>query len=549
MATIHIPTPLRAYTDNQASVEVAGDTVGAALNALTEAHSGLAKHLRDDGGQLRSFVNVYVGDEDIRYLQQEDIDTASGDVDSSNLFTLSNQSEPRRQLNANGIDADDESRVFFSQEFQLLGDAFDDFLTYTVGAFYSYEKIDDSSNGQLLGPGGFLGTDRGDGTVSLLPASIGFREATNREFENESVALFGQAILNLADNWQLTLGARYTQEDKEASQDNYIAASAFPPGGPLLSREEFDALETFVHEVIQDPANPRQEDDDSWTEFTPSVTLTMFTPDEWSNAAFDGGMIYLSANTGFKAGGFSPFGDEFLPFDPEELISYELGYKLDLWGKRARLNGAFYYSEYDDIQITVTRTFPREDPSLPPVTLNGNTNAGKATIQGAELEFSILPVEGLLLAVTASYIDAEYDEFIDQAAQPDGTVLPVDRSDEDFAYTPEWTYSATAQYEWDTGVGYLTPRLNYHYTSSQFIGLDAAAAAVDEANLDSYEVWRFRLAFQPEAMEQLEVAGYVNNLTDEDYFGSGIASIGGVGAVSLVPGKQRTYGVELHYNW
>jgi len=78
MATIHIPTPLRAYTDNQASVEVAGDTVGAALNALTEAHSGLAKHLRDDGGQLRSFVNVYVGDEDIRYLQQEDTAIEAG---------------------------------------------------------------------------------------------------------------------------------------------------------------------------------------------------------------------------------------------------------------------------------------------------------------------------------------------------------------------------------------------------------------------------------------------------------------------------------------
>lgn len=78
MATIHIPTPLRAYTDGQASVEVGGDTVGAALRALTEAHGGLARHLRDDGGKLRSFVNVYVGDEDIRYLQQEDTAIEAG---------------------------------------------------------------------------------------------------------------------------------------------------------------------------------------------------------------------------------------------------------------------------------------------------------------------------------------------------------------------------------------------------------------------------------------------------------------------------------------
>lgn len=71
MATIHIPTPLRAYTNGAASVTVAGATVGEALGALTAANPGLLKHLRDAEGKLRSFVNVYVGDEDIRYLQQE----------------------------------------------------------------------------------------------------------------------------------------------------------------------------------------------------------------------------------------------------------------------------------------------------------------------------------------------------------------------------------------------------------------------------------------------------------------------------------------------
>ena len=68
MTTIHIPTPLRPYTDGQASVEVTGGTVGEALGALTTAHSGLAKHLRDDAGKLRSFVNIYLGDEHIRFF-------------------------------------------------------------------------------------------------------------------------------------------------------------------------------------------------------------------------------------------------------------------------------------------------------------------------------------------------------------------------------------------------------------------------------------------------------------------------------------------------
>jgi molybdopterin synthase sulfur carrier subunit len=71
MATLHIPTPLRAYTGGAATVVVSGSTVAEVLGALTTAHPGLLKHLRDAEGKLRSFVNVYVGDEDIRYLQKE----------------------------------------------------------------------------------------------------------------------------------------------------------------------------------------------------------------------------------------------------------------------------------------------------------------------------------------------------------------------------------------------------------------------------------------------------------------------------------------------
>jgi len=76
--TIHIPTPLRAYTDGRAAVEVDGATVGEALGALTAAHPGLARHLRDKSGQLRSFVNVYLGDEDIRFLDREATPVAPG---------------------------------------------------------------------------------------------------------------------------------------------------------------------------------------------------------------------------------------------------------------------------------------------------------------------------------------------------------------------------------------------------------------------------------------------------------------------------------------
>ena len=68
---VMIPTPLRAYAGKQESVEVQAATVGEALSALTSKFGELKKHLYSDDGRLRSFVNVYVNDEDIRYLQKD----------------------------------------------------------------------------------------------------------------------------------------------------------------------------------------------------------------------------------------------------------------------------------------------------------------------------------------------------------------------------------------------------------------------------------------------------------------------------------------------
>jgi molybdopterin converting factor small subunit len=75
-----IPTPLRAYAGKQESVEVEASTVGQALGALTTKHADLKKHLFSDDGKLRSFVNVYVNDEDIRYLQKDQTAVKAGDT-------------------------------------------------------------------------------------------------------------------------------------------------------------------------------------------------------------------------------------------------------------------------------------------------------------------------------------------------------------------------------------------------------------------------------------------------------------------------------------
>ena len=80
MAKILIPTPLRPYTDKQDAVDVSGATVGELLADLTRKHSGLKAHLSNEHGKLRSFVNVYVNDEDIRYLQKEQTPVAASDT-------------------------------------------------------------------------------------------------------------------------------------------------------------------------------------------------------------------------------------------------------------------------------------------------------------------------------------------------------------------------------------------------------------------------------------------------------------------------------------
>jgi MoaD family protein len=76
---IHIPTPLRVYAAKKPSLEVTGATVGEGLRNLTSVHPDLKKHLFTEEGKLRAFVNVYVNDEDIRYLKNTDTAVKEGD--------------------------------------------------------------------------------------------------------------------------------------------------------------------------------------------------------------------------------------------------------------------------------------------------------------------------------------------------------------------------------------------------------------------------------------------------------------------------------------
>ncbi len=83
MPKILIPAPLRQYAGGAKEVEVGGSTVGEALDALTGLHGALKTHLYNDEGRLRSFVNVYLNDEDIRYLDKEA--SAVGEADTLSI--------------------------------------------------------------------------------------------------------------------------------------------------------------------------------------------------------------------------------------------------------------------------------------------------------------------------------------------------------------------------------------------------------------------------------------------------------------------------------
>jgi molybdopterin converting factor small subunit len=94
MPKVKIPTPLRQYAGGNAEVEVGGQTAGEALGNLVQEHPDLKQHLYTGDGKLRSFVNVYKGDEDIRYLDGQETEV-SGDDEISIIPSIAGGSPSR----------------------------------------------------------------------------------------------------------------------------------------------------------------------------------------------------------------------------------------------------------------------------------------------------------------------------------------------------------------------------------------------------------------------------------------------------------------------
>ncbi len=239
-------------------------------------------------------------------------------------------------------------------------------------------------------------------------------------------------------------------------------------------------------------------------------------------------------------------GDEFISFEPEVVRSYETGLKLDMLQNRLRMNTSLYFANYDDKQIQVTRQL--NALSYVPVLINVES----AEIYGAELELSYLPIDPLLISFTGSYSHAEYKKFIDSYVNNGGDVVVSDRTDEEFSFMPEQTYSLTAQYRWETAGGDLTPRVGLYYIDEMYIGLDEDSAKPeysDASHIKGYTLINARLAWVPADDPGLEVALYINNVADKEFYSAGNIQVGAQGASTLTRGRPRSYGLEMRYQW
>ena len=472
------------------------------------------------------------------YLSQDNIHNWR-DQDASPNFTITNIELVLEQFKANGL-GDEEEREFFSQEFQFNSTAFDDSLDYTIGLFYSNEDIDDNMNGNMLSAAGFLGRPLDDNTVAVLPVTLaGFRVSNLTDYDNETMAAFAQGSWHFDESWSLTVGGRYGVEKKEFDQRSF---SSTEPSPGVVSRDEFDALVGTIHNLEQ---TGQVADDEEWNDFTPSVSLSYVAGDNFLDSiGVDAFMMYGTWSEGFKAGGFSVFADVVEPYDPENVTNYEIGIKLDALDNRLRFNTALYYMDYEDMQITVTRRIGEVGTDA------GLANAGEATMAGVEAELSFMPTLNWFFQLSANYIDAEYDEFVDLERDPaTGEFVPVDRSHEDFAFLPETTFSWIGQYSRDTDWGEFSARISGSYKDEVYIGLEGGADQSDESILDDYTLWNARLTWRSLAAQDLEISLYVDNLTDEEYFGTGLLQLASQGSATLVRGVPRTYGMQALYRY
>ena len=333
--------------------------------------------------------------------------------------------------------------------------------------------------------------------VHFAPIGANSRNTFTNE-EGDALAAFGQVTWHLNDAWDLTLGGRYTYEEKEATSvqyptDNYDRS---PDNGcPIVSPTQVCSRHNLSDKFDED-------------DFSPVLNV------QWRPT--DDAMYYFSARQGFKAGGFDhdlaadqsdPDIQNRFRFDDEEVTAFELGAKLTLLENTMQLNAAAFHMEFDDLQLA---GFLDSAGAVGAV-----TNAASATSEGLEADVRWAATDRLTLSAAVAWLDSSYDDYPDAPCYTLQTAGCVngrqDLSGEKLQFATDWKGNMAAEYVWT-----LTPNLNLTgyatvYSSDSF---PLQADLDPKLFQDDFTKWDARLTLS-QADGDWEVSLVGRNLSDK----------------------------------
>lgn len=441
--------------------------------------------------------------------------------DQATANYLASQSVPRQTLSFFETMNQREHKQF-SQELEFAGDT--DTLDWVVGGFYFHEKGNENNpqnsgyvldtNGIFLGSFGALGPSLAAANPARYRAVI-TRSSLVYEAESQSTALYGQGTYYVGGRdgkLRLTAGGRYTWDKKELNRTQNGAA-------PLTVTEHGDA---------------------KFDQFTWNL-MAAYDLREHMN-------VYGRIATGYRSGGFNsqdpviPGTKELASFDPESVISYEIGLKSELFDRRFRLNASAYHNIYTDLAVNI----PRVD--APPGTFATRVgNAGEVTYTGFDIETQAILNDNFWVEANLGYIDIEYQEFMTgQSVIPGAPPINV-ASITEAGYTSPLTASAAVNMEFPVSFGRVFGRLSYTYEDGKLSFNNSLGVPFneeirgDDRNVIDAQIGVDGLNF---GNAQGEVRLWVKNLTDSHDFVRGVdfAALGLAGGYYADP---RTFGITV----
>ena len=459
----------------------------------------------------------------------------------------------------------------YSQEFQFAGTAFDDKLDYVVGTFGFYEETDEGTSASPSGP--FFN--------SLFNPDQAFyiNQTTELLAKNESVSFYSQADWNFDDYWRFTLGARYTWEEKRLTRRFRVpdVATLATTGDAVQGTGQLETFYTFP--MGADTFNPDHGftvaqiggEDDPLADQTQKYDDSKWTPMASIQRNFDAmgfmdsGTLYFTVANGFLSGGITDTTNvatrRIEDYDPEEVWNYEIGFKMEGWDNKLRLNSALFYNDYEDRQLTTVRINPDTGRIA-----GALINAESSWIAGVEFEAIVLPIENLQITANLTFNDSDIEDYEDErifSAVPGDPIPPgctnipvgtgsvnncaVDRSDEDLPRIPDSIYFLAVQYTFQTEYGDVVPMVSWSYRTNLDNCFDVSSCLSGKYKVDQEDVTA-RLTWTSPEMNW-RVTAYGNNLTDDRYITGGTPLVDVTETAGTIYNLPRTYGIEAAYTW